>query len=388
MRTLTFSDGEGTERTWHPDGTRSAFDAFADFMEAHLDDDSTSVRVEDAETGDALVFLFEEEAVARVRGAGDGRSAYRVVDGGGAYRTLVVNFARGGFASLDRFGPWLPDLADLARARLRNAFETSPLRRTHPRELRRRLELLTRAGGRAPTTDGEVTRFGFGDGAGGTVDAWWTTGGRALLVTYDPDGALGSPDGAHAALYDGVPEDLLALARNTPAAETAGGALPAATGVFHLSGPCAMATGLVDRLRETGAEIGDTGTGRLLDPFLTGAGLTPETVARAAPGWRAEDVAAAFAETAAVPAPAPADRETLDRFCRIWADSGYNDRWDVHYVFFDGHALERTGGSRDELLRLIGTLGLERVDAPPGAATGEVWVRTDPRIDAELGRWA
>lgn len=25
---------------------------------------------------------------------------------------------------------------------------------------------------------------------------------------------------------------------------------------------------------------------------------------------------------------------------------------------------------------------------PPGAAAGEVWVRTDPRIDAELGNWA
>lgn len=75
-------------------------------------------------------------------------------------------------------------------------------------------------------------------------------------------------------------------------------------------------------------------------------------------------------------------------FCRIWADSGCNDRWDVHYVLFDSWTLEEAGDARDELLRCVGTLGLERVDAPPGAATGEVWVRTDPRIDNELERWS
>ncbi|MFI5427520.1 hypothetical protein [Aeromicrobium sp. UC242_57] len=37
------------------------------------------------------------------------------------------------------------------------------------------------------------------------------------------------------------------------------------------------------------------------------------------------------------------------------------------------------------LLGLIQALGLQRVDAPRGSATGEVWVRTDPRIDFELG---
>ncbi|MEU4445659.1 hypothetical protein AB0K14_30295 [Actinosynnema sp. NPDC050801] len=88
------------------------------------------------------------------------------------------------------------------------------------------------------------------------------------------------------------------------------------------------------------------------------------------------------------PTAAPLDRKAADRFCRLWADSGYNDRWDVHYVFFDGDTVEDAGEARDELLALIRTLGLQRVDAPPGAATGEVWVLTDPRIDAELGHWS
>lgn len=74
----------------------------------------------------------------------------------------------------------------------------------------------------------------------------------------------------------------------------------------------------------------------------------------------------------------------MNRFCRIRADSGYNDRWDVHYVLFGSRTLEETGESRDDLLLLTQTPGLERVDVPPGSATGEVWVRTDPRSDAEL----
>ncbi|MEV7786248.1 hypothetical protein AB0O72_12695 [Streptomyces sp. NPDC088106] len=43
---------------------------------------------------------------------------------------------------------------------------------------------------------------------------------------------------------------------------------------------------------------------------------------------------------------------------------------------------------RAELLELIEFLGIERVDAPAGAAGGEVWVRTDARLDAECARWA
>ncbi|MFF3127037.1 hypothetical protein ACFVRD_33100 [Streptomyces sp. NPDC057908] len=43
----------------------------------------------------------------------------------------------------------------------------------------------------------------------------------------------------------------------------------------------------------------------------------------------------------------------------------------MHYVLFDSHTLEEAGEARDELLGLVQMLGLERVDAPSGAATGE-----------------
>ncbi|WP_203686681.1 hypothetical protein [Streptomyces sp. SID14515] len=285
---------------------------------------------------------------------------------------------------------------------LRDEFDVSVLRRTHPRILRHRLEILTRVDGREPATADGVTHLGFADGDGDTVNAWLTADGRALVVTFDRTSALGTPDDAraHAALYDGVPADLLALVRDVPGTDTTpavphpdGGTLAAATGVFHFSGPVAMADGLVNRLREAGLGIEDTGVGRLLDGFLTPADFTPATVAEAARWWSAEDIARGFAETAAAAAEeqsatAPSDQKAVDRFCAIWADTGYNDRWDVHYVLFDGYELDEDPEVRDELLGLVRTLGLEHVDTPPGAAAGEVWVRTDPRIDAELENWA
>lgn len=245
------------------------------------------------------------------------------------------------------------DFADLARARLRSEFDTSVLRRTHPRELRRRLTVLTHADGREPVTVDGVTHYGYGHGD--TVDAWFAADGRGLVVTFDHTSPLAS---AGAALYDGVPADLLALAGGTPPA----------TGVFTFASPCAMAEGLVSRLQETGLGIEATGVGRLLEDALV-----------------TTDVSTAALE----PEPsAPLDPEALDRFYRIWADTGYNDRWDVHYVLFDSEDLDDVVDERDELLRLVETLGLERVDTPPDAATGEVWVRTDPRIDAGLENWS
>ncbi|MER5863240.1 hypothetical protein [Kitasatospora sp. NPDC002040] len=78
----------------------------------------------------------------------------------------------------------------------------------------------------------------------------------------------------------------------------------------------------------------------------------------------------------------------IEAVARIWANSGYVDPSDQYYVFFDSHGAEDDRAERAELLRLIGFLGLERVDAPAGAAGGEVWVRTDARLDAASARWA
>ncbi|MFC5058594.1 DUF6357 family protein [Saccharothrix xinjiangensis] len=417
MRPLTFSDDKDDEQEWLPGGARSAVDAFFEFIARRRDVDNTSFGIEDEENEEALLLMFEVGAICRVKGWQDSRKEYRVVTDHDDYRTQAAHFVSGGFTALDHHGPWLADAADFVRARaahlrqqgardahqsreahgeaLRREFDGSVLRRTHPRELRRRLRVLTHVDGREPTTVAGVTHFGFGNGDGDTVDAWFTAEGRGLVLTFDHTSALNAPDDAHAraALYDGVPTDLLDLVKHVPRAGTTpahpDGAPAAATGVFTFSGPCAPSDGLVSRLQATRSGIEATGLNRLLEVFLAPEDFTPAAVAEAARWWSAEDVARGFAAAGREQPPtAPLDPEAVDRFCRTWADSGYNDRWDVHYVLFDSCTVEEAGEARDEALRVVEALGLERVDTPPAAATGEVWVRTDPRVDAELGHWS
>ncbi|MFJ3582854.1 DUF6357 family protein [Streptomyces sp. NPDC090127] len=78
----------------------------------------------------------------------------------------------------------------------------------------------------------------------------------------------------------------------------------------------------------------------------------------------------------------------IEEVGRIWADSGCVDPSDQYYVFFDAHGVDEDRAERAELLKLIEFLGVERVDAPPEAAGGEVWVRTDTRLDVEFARWS
>ncbi|RSN31956.1 hypothetical protein DL990_18620 [Amycolatopsis sp. WAC 01416] len=394
MRPLTFRDAKDNEQKWAPGGAQSAPDAFREFVDRHRGDGNGSFRVEDEESEEALLLRYDAGTICRVKGE---RVEYRLVTNRGDYPTQVANFVRGGFGALDHNGPWWPDVAGFERARLRSEFDESMLRRTHPGELRHRLEILTRVDGHEPVTVDGVTHFGFGNGGGDTVNAWFTTDGRGLVLTFDHTGPLNFYEDprSQAALYDGVPEDLLALVKDVPEADTTlnashpeGGTLVVASGVFTFSGPCAMTDGLVSRLQEEELGVGDTGIGWLLEGFLSLEDFTPAAVAEAVAWWSAEDVARGFAAVGDQERAAPFDRELVERFCEIWADSGYNDRWDVHYVLFDGYSIEDAGEDRDELLRLVRTLGLERVDAPPGTADGEVWVRTDPRIDAELGNWA
>ncbi|MGA4728604.1 hypothetical protein ACPB67_14355 [Micromonospora taraxaci] len=78
----------------------------------------------------------------------------------------------------------------------------------------------------------------------------------------------------------------------------------------------------------------------------------------------------------------------IDEVGRIWADSGYVDPTDQYYIFFDSKDIDDDRADRAELLQLIEFLGLERVDAPAEATEGEVWVRSDPRLDAQCEQWA
>ncbi|MER7763243.1 hypothetical protein [Streptomyces sp. NPDC097619] len=73
---------------------------------------------------------------------------------------------------------------------------------------------------------------------------------------------------------------------------------------------------------------------------------------------------------------------------RLWADSGFVDPTGRYHVFFDSRGADEDRAERATLLALIDFLGLERVEAPADAPTGEVHVRTEPRLEAECGRWA
>ncbi|MEV6677928.1 DUF6357 family protein [Streptomyces erythrochromogenes] len=73
---------------------------------------------------------------------------------------------------------------------------------------------------------------------------------------------------------------------------------------------------------------------------------------------------------------------------RIWGDSGIVDPSDQYYVFFDSHDADDDRAERAALLKLIEFLGIERADAPAGSPDGEVWTRTDARLDAEFARWS
>ncbi|WP_406151010.1 DUF6357 family protein [Streptomyces sp. NBC_01012] len=78
----------------------------------------------------------------------------------------------------------------------------------------------------------------------------------------------------------------------------------------------------------------------------------------------------------------------IEEVARIWADSGIVDPSDEYYVFFDSHDAGDDRAERAELLKLIEFLGIDRVDTPAESSDGEVWVRTDTRLDAAFERWS
>ncbi|MFI5427519.1 DUF6357 family protein [Aeromicrobium sp. UC242_57] len=136
VRELTFSDDDENEQTWRPssqDGQQSAADAFWEFVSEHSRDDNASFCIEDDQNSEALLVMLGAQTICRARSEPSTRTEYSIVTNDGTYGTLVQNFVRGGFAALDRHGPWWPDVPSLLRARLRLELDESPLRRTHPR---------------------------------------------------------------------------------------------------------------------------------------------------------------------------------------------------------------------------------------------------------------
>lgn len=84
------------------------------------------------------------------------------------------------------------------------------------------------------------------------------------------------------------------------------------------------------------------------------------------------------------------DAKALKQLCKVWADTGYNEYvsdTEVYYVLFDSRTREEAGAAREKLLEVIEILGLHLVETPASASSGEVWVRSDPRVDSELDKW-
>lgn len=301
----------------------------------------------------------------------------------------------------DRLGhelEWLPDVAALHRPLV---FEGSPLGEASTRELRRRLDVLARIDGGVPRAVDGVTHYGYGNGGGDTVNAWLRADGSGLLLTFDHESDLNGYEepAQNAALYAGVPSDLLTLVRDIDetattlnAAHPDGGTLVAATGVFVCGVGVAMSEGLEERLRADDVPLSATGVGWLVDAFLAEE-FSAEEVADTTAWWSPDRIEAAFelAATGETWTALAAEDAAIERFCRIWADSGYNeyDGDDTYYVLFDSTAANDVDAAeREDLLATIGELGLERVATPADSESGEVWVRVDPRIDDELENWA
>lgn len=127
--------------------------------------------------------------------------------------------------------------------------------------------------------DGTV-RYGWTDGAGAVTAWWFTPDERAMLLVFDHESELslyGLPDDfdRQEALYDGVPADLVALARNRDADEQlllncADGdeTIHAATGIFFcVEERWFIADGLLRELSRRDLTLADTGLAVGLAPY-------------------------------------------------------------------------------------------------------------------------
>lgn len=82
------------------------------------------------------------------------------------------------------------------------------------------------------------------------------------------------------------------------------------------------------------------------------------------------------------------DAAALAQLGRWWADAGFDDPTSEFCILFDGSGPDEDEEERAEAVRLIDQLGLERVEPRDRGAGGEIWVRYDDRLRAEIDRWA
>ncbi|MEV1049073.1 DUF6357 family protein [Streptomyces sp. NPDC049916] len=126
-RILLFTDDQGVERRWLPDGPTTATKDFWEFLGTRFAGDNEVFTIEDPESGEGLQLHLYADSAARITtvraGSGGSEPEYRVeyslVDGIDGFRSLVRVFVRGGWAALQPHGAWMQDPAELERARRR-----------------------------------------------------------------------------------------------------------------------------------------------------------------------------------------------------------------------------------------------------------------------------
>ncbi|MCD0446558.1 DUF6357 family protein [Glycomyces sp. A-F 0318] len=357
-RALTFTDDKEFQRTWTPGAPRAAAEEFWEFVAERHGSGNEVFSLEDEALGEGVQLHFYADSIARVMTVArdeDGAEAeyrveYGLVDGLEGYRAMVRGFADGGYAALDRLGGWTSDVAEFERARRRrDAAARQGSNRTGgdtagpgpDAPARRRYVFRDDAGREEPVAahrpqEGYVAFSAFFEGSDAESFTIEDQASDQRLVLMPRRGAVSRVDGSGA--------EYLKVDR-------ANAYLPAAM-LFFENG--------YSGLNHYGQWM----------PGLDDLEAPPE---------------ARGAARAAAVATEPA---AIEEVARIWARSGAVDPSDRYYVFFDSHGLEDDRAERAELIGLIAFLGLDRVEPPAEAADGEVWVRTDPRLDAEFEQWS
>lgn len=182
------------------------------------------------------------------------------------------------------------------------------LQRTPIAEVRRRATIVDRWNDIEQVDVPGGVRFAWNDGGGQAAGWFFADDGRALLLTYEHESALNFYEDytEQAALFGGVPPELVALVANRPESyeflntdDGTGRTLPHASGVFWFDGAAwHVAQGLVDYCEKNAITLftatgfsHDVGFEYTLSDYLFGREFTPETLIeeQAANGWYEDD---------------------------------------------------------------------------------------------------
>lgn len=377
-RVLVYRDSVGNEVTWKPGDPETAYETFGQFFKG-ISRDNPRFVIEDEAAGEELILMVDRRAVCRVKHGSPTQSEYALIFNADNYLDRArVFIKKNGYDALDTLGPWLPDEKSLERTLIQDVFIDTTLASTHPTELRSRLAILSCINGTPPVVQDGVTYYHYDSPRGGSVSAWFKANGHGLLTMFWPDSELnqkGNPN-VHKQFYDGVPDDLRILAKETPA-----------SGVFLYSTPCELSPGIIDYMQARGIDIDQANAFELLERFLEIKHFTPRALKRLKVWWGDAAIDAGFKAAQAYEATLQRPqrkRIDLNGFLFYWDGFGGYDKKKLHYVFT--HRLQ--DGTRAALLVLIKALGLELLDAPTGSPKGQLWVRTDAEIDGEINNWS